>query len=117
VLELERMALLAIGRADLAAKVRHVAVDLVDSEGYDVLSYDGAGHPQHIEVKTTRGPSETDFFISENERAFAHQAGSTYCLYRVHNFDDAEQSGDIYMLQGDLENHFNLTPTDYRARR
>ena len=68
-------------------------------------------------VKTTRGPAETDFFVSENERAFAHQAGDSFYVYRVHNFVEAEQTGDIYTLQGALEDHFTLTPTDYRARR
>jgi hypothetical protein len=117
VLELERMALVASGRADLATRVRHVALELGDGEGYDVLSFDHDGEPKHIEVKTTRGPSETDFFISENERAFARQAADTYYLYRVHNFDEVAQTGDVYMLRGALEDHFTLTSANYRARR
>jgi hypothetical protein len=117
VLELERIALVATGRADLATRVRHVAVELGDGEGYDVLSFDHNGEPKHIEVKTTRGPSETDFYISENERVFACQAANTYCLYRVHNFDEAAKTGDVYMLRGALEDHFTLTSASYRARR
>lgn len=117
VLRLERMALEATGRSELAAKVRHVAVELGDGEEYDVLSYDSDGRPKHIEVKTTRGPAEADFFISENERAFARQAGTTYYLYRVHNFVETTQVGNVYVLRGNLEDHFSLTPTTYRARR
>jgi hypothetical protein len=117
VAELERMALVAMGRADLAARVRHVAVELGDGEGYDVLSFDHDGEPKHIEVKTTLGPSETDFFISENERAFARQAANTYYFYRVHNFDEAAKTGDIYMVRGALEDNFTLTSANYRARR
>jgi hypothetical protein len=38
-------------RADLSAKVRHVAVEEGDGAGYDVLSYEEDGRELYVEVK------------------------------------------------------------------
>lgn len=55
VLKHEKRTLTNAGRADLAALVQHIS--LVDSSaGYDILSFNAAGEPQRIEVKTTQGP-------------------------------------------------------------
>lgn len=117
VIELERRNLVAAGRADLASRIRHIAVELGDGAGYDVLSFEDDGAAKHIEVKTTRGPAETDFFISENERAYSEQNGNQFYLYRVHNFDESTRTGDAYILRGPVDDSFTLRPTQYRARR
>jgi hypothetical protein len=117
VVDLEMRALEAMGRPDLAARVRHIAVDVGDGAGYDVLSYDADGESKFIEVKTTKGGAETDFFASENERRFAEKAGEAYHLYRVHDFDANLGVGDVYVLRGPLADNFTLRPTQYRVQR
>lgn len=104
-------------RDDLAMMVRHVSSEIGDGLGYDVLSFDLEGGKKFIEVKTTLGSATSDFFLSENERAFAAQAGQSYYLYRVHDFDEDRCIGSFYIVRGPVEHEFSLTPTMYRARR
>ena len=75
------------GRADLADRVRHIA----EIEGYG-LDYDGSsfeveGSELHIEVKTTRGGADKDFFVSANEVEFSSRHSASYCLYRLYDFE------------------------------
>ena len=85
VLDYEKRRLSEAGREDLAARVRHVAVEEGDGAGYDIQSFTDDGAIRHIEVKTTSGPAETDFFITENELEFARENERTYSLYRVYD--------------------------------
>lgn len=115
--EFEKNRLTTAGRADLAEQVRHVAVEVGDGLGYDVASFEVDGSERYIEVKTTRGPSSTDFFVSENERAFSNHSAENYYLYRVFNFDETEQRGELLLSHGALEALHELSPTTYRVRR
>jgi hypothetical protein len=116
VLSYERERLISCGRPDLAELVRHIAAD-DDAAGYDIRSYMEDGSPLFIEVKTTRGPNTTDFFMSSNEVAFAGQHQGSYRLYRVYRFDSESQQGPHYEISGLLDEEFTLTPTHYRLTR
>jgi hypothetical protein len=85
-----------------------------DGAGYDVLSFHEDGAVIYIEVKTTRGPAETAFFISANELAFARQHAERYCLYRIYRYGAQIHSGRCYILTGNPEHVFTITPTHYR---
>jgi len=106
--------LVSIGRKDLSVLVRHVSVIEGDGAGYDVLSFGDAGQPKYIEVKTTRGGLDTDFYMSPNEIAFARYKGDSFSLYRVYNFDSRASRGDFYEIKGDPLDNFEAIPTGFR---
>ena len=115
VLEREIYALRAIGRHDLADKVVHVSEVEGDGAGHDVRSFDDGGNPKFIEVKTTKGPALTPFFISPNELAFSNQHPDNYFLYRVYEFDAETRCGKVFVLNGNLSKKISLVPTQYKA--
>lgn len=98
VLRLEKDRLIAAGYPDLAEKVRHVSVLENDTAGYDVLSYEENGTKLFIEVKTTRGQADADFFISASELAFARAHRAQYRLYRLYDYSDELDSASFYVL-------------------
>jgi hypothetical protein len=100
------------GRADLAARVEWVAETCGDGLGYDIRSYDEDGSEVFIEVKTTRRPATSRFFISENERRCSAEYGEAYRLYRVFNFGCAPR---LFRLKGPLDLVLDLEPTTYSA--
>lgn len=112
----ERRLLTNSGRADLAEKVRHVAQIEGDGAGYDVLSYTVEGKEKYIEVKTTRGDSETGFYLTAHELAYSKQAANYY-LYRVYNFDAEANRCQFFVLVSAVDLHFNLEPLQYRVSR
>jgi hypothetical protein len=61
VLERERQKLLAEGRPDLAALIRHISIIEGDGAGYEIASFFPDGRPKFIEVKTTCGPKTRTF--------------------------------------------------------
>jgi hypothetical protein len=113
VLRLERSRLTEVGRKDLAAKVAWVAEQVGDGLGYDIKSFDDGGGPFFIEVKTTRGPITTPFFVSENERRVAAEKGPAFRIYRLFGFGTDPK---VYSLSGPLEAALTLEPIEYRAR-
>ncbi len=115
VLKIEKEALLNAGHEELAANVRHVSVIEGDHAGYDILSYETNGFLKYIEVKTTRGPAETDFFMSSNELGFATDHEKNYHLYRVYDYDRKSNSAKYYKLIGNPANTHNFRPTNYRV--
>lgn len=115
VLDAEISSLLHAGRADLANRVTHVAVEEGDAAGYDIRSYYPDGRVKYIEVKTTTGPSETPFFLTENERSFASQHPEQYHLYRLYELKETPLSATRYVVRGRPEDHFTLTPNQYRV--
>jgi hypothetical protein len=80
VLAYERHTLTQQDRPDLAQRIRHVAKIEGDAAGYDVLSFNKDRTVKYVEVKTTRGPAETAFFMSAHELAFAQQHAKCYSL-------------------------------------
>ncbi len=117
VIEHEKKSLIENDRPDLAEKVRHVSAIEGDGAGYDIESFSPEGEVKYIEVKTTRGPAGSSFFISANEVEFARQHRGNYHLYRVYQYDDSTNSGRLYVGTGEVEQMFELTPTQYRAVR
>jgi Domain of unknown function (DUF3883) len=117
VVEHEKKFLTENARPDLAERVRHVSAIEGDGAGYDIESFSSEGEVKYIEVKTTRGSAEASFFISANEVAFARQHRDNYYLYRVYDYEDSRNSGRFYVGTGNVEDMFELTPTQYRAER
>ncbi len=115
VVEHEKYLLQQSGRPDLAEKVRHTSMVEGDGAGYDLLSFTDEGEPKYVEVKTTRGPSQSSFYMSANEVRFSKQHQDNYYLYRVYAYDDDRNSGKFYIATGDVSEVFNLTPTHYRV--
>lgn len=115
VLESERTALIAGGRADLAELVLHVAKIEGDGAGYDIKSYTLEGEEKFIEVKTTRGDKATAFYFSSNESRFAAEHANRYYLYRIFEFDQATSSGKVFVHNGDLQASFALVPIQFKV--
>lgn len=117
VLKVERERLLAAGHPELAAQVRHVSVLENDTAGYDILSFDDDGTKRFIEVKTTRGSSDSDFFISANELVFASLHAPNYYLYRLYDYVDFTDSAKYFVLKGDIKSSgfLELVPTAYKV--
>jgi len=111
--EYERRRLFDVcARPDLSRAVRHVSVDVGDGLGYDIESFDGAGKPTLIEVKTTGLGKSFPFYVSRNEVQCSKREASRYQLYRVFEFS---QKPRLFRLRGDLEKACNLEPTTFRA--
>jgi hypothetical protein len=115
VLEYEKQLLIKAGRADLAAKVRHVALSEGDGTGYDIESFTPSEEVKYIEVKTTSGAAGTAFYITSNEIDFSKEQHKHYYLYRVYEYEQASNSGKFYIIPGSIDASFNLAPTQYRA--
>jgi len=117
VVDFEKKSLREVGRIDLEYKVKHVAQIEGDGAGYDILSYDENGNKKYIEVKTTVGDANSDFYLTYNELMFSKQKGERYYLYRVYQYDKKMKSGKLFVLNGDMENVVNLTPVLFKATR
>ncbi len=114
----EQRRLRSEGREDLAAAIRHVSVSEGDGAGYDVFSFGPDGSSRHIEVKTTRGGAESDFYISANEVEFSKRHSDSYRLYRVYGFEPDSGRGYYYVMHGSLVEGslLRLDPVQFRAR-
>lgn len=113
VLAFERRRLQAQGLHKYAGAIEHVSAEHGDGAGFDVLSYGVDGSERYIGVKTTRFRRETPLYLSAHEVAMSETWGGRYWIYRVHNFRDGPR---LYMVNGPLAGHFDLEPTQYRAR-
>jgi len=102
-------------RDDLADKVLHTSVVEGDGAGYDIKSFDYEGNIKYIEVKTTRSSANTSFFISPNELEFSKQNKNHYFLYRLYEYQIDTSSSKAYILEGDLSDQINITPTQFKA--
>ena len=97
----------------MAQNIKHVSA-VNDSAGYDILSYNDDGSERFIEVKTTKGPIGTDFYISPGELKFSKE-NKNFFIYRVYEFLPDKLIGKIYIKQGDVDENFNLTPLQYKV--
>ena len=112
VLYAEKYRLSAIGRIDLSSKVRWVAKEVGDGEGYNILSFSEKGEERWLEVKTTNGPATTPFWIFENERQVSQMHRDKFRLTRLYHFT---QKPKVFQLIPPLADHVRLNPTHYRA--
>ena len=111
-LRLEQTRLAAAGHERLAAKVEHVSQSQGDGLGYDVLSYETDGRERLIEVKTTKHPIETPFFVSKNEVEVSDIEADHYHLYRIFDF---QETAKVFTLPGPISMTCRLEATTYRA--
>jgi hypothetical protein len=96
-------------------KIDHVSRSKGDGLGYDILSFDDAGNEKFVEVKTTtRDDNRTPFFMSRAELDRSKTAGNRYFLYRLYNFDEANETADCFILQGDLS-EYCVNPIQYEV--
>ncbi|WP_010306006.1 DUF3427 domain-containing protein [Kurthia senegalensis] len=116
VLQYTKEQLIKVGRTDLANKVVHTSVVEGDGAGYDIQSFNPDGTYLYLEVKATKGNLDSEFFISPNELAFCKEHSEQYQLIRVYEYDDENNSGKFYKIQGDLESELQLKATQYSAR-
>jgi len=112
VLRFETARLTLAGHADLASAVEWVSQTQGDGAGYDIGSFDAAGEPRFIEVKTTNYGRAFPFFISSGELEFSCSNADRYSLYRVFNY---RRGPRLFMLPGSVNQHCIVEPQNYRA--
>ena len=113
ILEYEIDRLNKLGKPELAERIKHVSENN-DYAGYDILSFDEDGTERFIEVKTTKGPVSSDFYISPGELKFSKE-NNNYYLYRVYEFDLKNLIGKFFIKKGNVEENFNLIPTQFKV--
>ncbi|MDB4664170.1 DUF3427 domain-containing protein [bacterium] len=114
VLEHEINKLKEAGFPDLASKVIHTSVIQGDGAGYDIKSFNEDGSPKYIEVKSTRGSLNTDFYMSPNERRFAEKNAENFYLYRVYDLGNQKGEALFYVLEGDINEQLVATPVNFK---
>lgn len=87
------------------SKISHDSKKIGDGIGYDILSCDSKGKPKFIEVKTTKGSVNTPFYITAPELEKSILESDNFYLYRVYNFNEKNNSGDLYIISGDLSKY------------
>jgi|TARA_B110000093_G_scaffold142714_1_gene153854 hypothetical protein len=114
VLEHEINKLEEAGCPELAAKVIHTSVVQGDGAGYDIKSFNQDGSARYIEVKSTRGSLNTDFYMSPNERKFAEKNADNFYLYRVYDLGNQQGEALFYVLAGDINEQLDATPVSFK---
>lgn len=114
VLQYEIAQLQQQGHADLAAQVKHVALQNA-AAGYDIASFYPDGRAKFIEVKTTQGPADTPFYISANEVNVSSEHPDAYVLYRVYGLTEGADSVQFFELPGPVGQHCQLEAVSFRA--
>ena len=103
-----------LDQPSLAEKIIHTSVVQGDGAGYDIKSFNEDGSVRFIEVKTTKGPLNTDFFMSPNELKFAEQNSDNFFLYRVYNMKASVDEPSVYVMSGKISNQLNKIATNYK---
>lgn len=116
VLEYEKEVLKASNRSDLAAQVVHISKVEGDGAGYDIKSYNIDGSEKFIEVKTTKGHLNTDFFMSPREILFSKLNDKHFFLYRVYGVTK-ENNASFYIIRGDVTKEFEIKPTGFKLSK
>lgn len=109
----EQRLLRKAGRDDLAALVAKQP----DWVGFDILSFTTEGHPKHIEVKTTTGSREREFYLSWHEKVAMDEltAEGTYFLYRLFNYDRKLQSAEFDIIPSEMVRELSFEAHAYRS--
>lgn len=118
VIIMEKNKLIELGREDLAEDVKWESRDKGDGLGYDISSWeniDGEFRKIYIEVKTTTGDINTPFDISDKEVLVSKEFGDKYYIYRLFGVQKITTKINYYIINGDVENNFNLVPTSFKA--
>lgn len=113
VIDFEKARLIHAGRESLADRVEQISATQGPAAGFDILSFELSGAERFIEAKTTKYGKSTPFFVTPNELDFSRRNQSQYQLYRVFRFGTQAR---LFTLQGHLEEHCRLQPSEYVAR-
>ena len=113
VMDYERVRLERAGKDHLARNVEQVSRTRGDHMGFDIHSYEASGRDRFIEVKTTRYGRHTPFYISDGELRFSEERADSYRLYRLFGF---RKQPLLFTLPGDVSDHVQLRPVNYRAQ-
>lgn len=118
VYEKERGKLLAIGRDDLANRVKVVSVDDEGGSGFDISSFNRDESELHIEVKTTvRSPEDDNgFWLSDTERSQAEK-DSCWTVYRVWSIDLSPQYENIGNVVQNRDINWELRASSWFVQR
>lgn len=84
-----------------------------DGLDYDIRSFDTEGNERFPEVKTTRQGKKHPFFITDAEVRASRELRLSYRLVRVYDFSTNPL---IYVLEGPIDEHAKLYPSEYRVR-
>ena len=117
-LKWERNRLIDLGVTfNVLDEVVHFSKAFGDGAGYDILSRKDNGYELlHIEVKTTKGGLDTPFYMSENERAFIEEYKENTLIYRVYNYNQETDVGEIEIITyEDLVTKYNFNPVNYKV--
>lgn len=100
-------------------EVIHFSHKYGDGAGYDILSRKGLEYELlYIEVKTTKGGLDTPFYMSENEKLFIEIYKDNTLIYRVYNYDQDTNVGEIEVITyDDLIRHYEFNPITYKVTR
>lgn len=79
-------------------RVVHVAAQVGDGLGHDVLSVGDDGERLYIEVKTTRGRPSTPWYMTKAEMRFASDQRGSYALYRLYGANPEAGSARFFIL-------------------
>lgn len=112
----EKERLVNAGYKELADKVLHISVTEGDGAGYDIRSFNDDGTYKYIEVKTTTGDAQTEFYMSVNEVEFSDKHHDNYHLYRVYEYDKKTDTGKLYCVSGKVRELYELSPNNFRVR-
>lgn len=114
VMEHEKNRLIAEDGADFLSKLEHSSLVRGDGLGYDILSIDNEAEI-YIEVKTTTGKFSSGIFFTENEFNTMSRYEGRYYLYRVYEFDEVNNTGQILIFKGRemIESYFDFSPKVY----
>ncbi|MDH4091964.1 MAG: DUF3427 domain-containing protein [Cyclobacteriaceae bacterium] len=105
-----------VSRPDLADKVRHISEEEGDGAGYDIQSFELNGQIRYIEVKTTTGGKDNEFYATSSELEFAKRNNDSYYLYRVFEYDKKEKSGKFFVVKGIDEDIFQIEPHQFKLK-
>lgn len=100
-------------------EVIHFSRKYGDGAGYDILSRNDSDFAlRYIEVKTTKGDINTPFYLSENERAFLEIYQDNAVIYRVYNYDQDTNIGEIEIITYDeFIANYTISPVTYKVTR
>lgn len=113
IINFERARLIHIGKDVLADRIEQVSVTEGPSAGFDIRSFEEDGSDRFIEAKTTKYGRHTPFFVTPNELRFSERHANRYYLYRLFSF---RADPRLFALQGQLQRHFQLAPSEYVAK-
>lgn len=100
-------------------EVIHFSRKYGDGAGYDILSRKGIEYELlYIEVKTTKGGLDTPFYMSENEKSFIEIYKDNTLIYRVYNYNQDTNVGEIEIITYDeLMQNYDFNPITYKVTK